>query len=243
MRTALLTALLLPAIAGCPKPAAPVGLKLDPPAWAEQEIDQYAVIVADDTVGTHLVQVRRTEFEGVPALNLVIETMVAAGGTDSHDSAWTMLRLDNLRPIRSVRSIANTDFKLSVDVSYSDDSARALAMTPNGPQRTGIPLEPLDYDNDQLTTLIRALPLTAAEPVAFNTVIGVGGTKVPAEVTLIGNETVTVAAGTFDCRHVRLAIAGQSIDIWYETAGLRRMVSYAAPVADLRMELAASIID
>ncbi|MFO7676170.1 MAG: DUF3108 domain-containing protein [bacterium] len=243
MKIILPVALLLVVFAGCPKPAAPAELALDPPAWAGTEINQYLLIVGDDTVGSHITQLRRVDYEDQPALNLVVETMASAGGADSHDSAWSMLRLDDLRPLRSVRNVANADIRAGADLTYDKDSVRALALTPQGPRGISIALEPRDYDNDQITTLLRALPLAADTPAAFNVVIGIGGAKVAAEASLVGTETVTVPLGTFECRRVRLALAGQSVDIWYETSGIRRMVRYAAPAADLALELAASIVD
>ncbi|MFO7639540.1 MAG: DUF3108 domain-containing protein [bacterium] len=243
MKRALLPVVLLLALAGCPTPEVPAGLSLDQPDWAESEISQYSVVVDEDTVGQHIVQLHRVEFESVPALNLVIETLSGDEGTVSHDSAWVMLRLADLRPIRSSRSISNPEFTASIEVSYSRDSARVSALTPAGPESGAIPLEPLDYDNDQVTQLVRALPLEPDTALTFGVVIGIIGDKTPAELRLVGTETVTVPAGTFDCRRVQLTIAGQQVDIWYETEGLRRMVRYAAPVADLVMELTASVVN
>ena len=81
------------------------------------------------------------------------------------------------------------------------------------------------------------------EPFEFHIVVGFAGARIPASATLTGTETITVPAGTFECRRVRFAVAGQDVDIWYETAGLRRMVRYTAPVADLVMELAVSTVE
>jgi len=241
MPRTLLTIAVLLAVAGCPKPAA--GPELDPPEWAATEITQLRVIAGGDTVGDHIIQLHRVEHDGVPALNIITETMAGTADHITHDSAWVLVRLPNLRPVHSARRISNPEMDMTFELVYGREQVRVTALGPDGPEGLDLPFGPLDFDNEQVTTLIRALPLEPDEPFGFNIIIGAVGMKVPAELELIGNETVEVPVGTFECRRVRLTIAGQSVDIWYELDGLRRLVRYEAPVAELVMELVASVVN
>lgn len=237
----LLPAVLILALAGCPKTG--VEPRLDPPDWAKTEISQYRIVTAGDTVGDHIIQLHRVEHDGGPALSITSETMAGAAGQETHDSAWVLVWLPDLRPIHSARRISNPEMDMAFELVYGHEQVRTTALSPSGPKDLVLPVGPLDFDNEQVTTLIRALPLAPGEPFEFNVIIGAVGMKVPAELALVGIESVEVPVGAFECRRVRLTIAGQNVDIWYELAGPRRLVRYEAPVAELVMELVASVVD
>lgn len=223
-------------LVGCGEKETP-GLKLNPPDWARNETSRYEVLLAGEPSGEHVLQLDRTVFEGVEVLQLVARTRVTIPGAETTDSTWLVMHRDNLRPIRSVRSIVSGMGNLNADVLYSKDQARVMAMTTDGEQTADVPISPFDFDNEQITTLLRALPLKLNVITGFNSLVGIGGAVIPVEAVLLDTQTITVPAGEFKCNHIQVTIAGQNLELWYETDGTRRMIRYAVAASELVMEL------
>jgi hypothetical protein len=227
-------------LVGCGEKESP-GLKLDPPDWARSETSRYQVLLAGEPSGEHVLQLDRTVFGSVKVLQLVAQTRVTIPGAETTDSTWLVMHQDNLRPIRSVRSIVSGMGNLGADVLYSKSQARVIALTTDGEQTADVPISPFDFDNEQITTLLRALPLKLNVITGFNSLVGIGGAVIPVEAVLLDTQTITVPAGEFECNHIQVTIAGQNLGLWYEIGGTRRMIRYAVAASELVMELLAPV--
>lgn len=90
------------------------------------------------------------------------------------------------------------------------------------------------YDNEQAVYLMRRLPLAEGYETHFF-IAGRPGAVARADVTVLGIESVTVPAGTFECFKVELGSPPMVQTQWYSTDARRTMVKVA--VADIVVEL------
>ncbi len=221
----------------CTKEQAP-GLKLSPPEWTDNEVTHYQVLVQGEPSGFHTLTLNLGKSDGIETIELTALTEVTAPtGEKTRDSSWLRMRRDNLRPICSMRALVAGAQTLGSEITYTKDKASIKAMTPMGDKSLDIPVGPTDFDNDQVTTLLRAVVLKPDEEMELKVVVGLGGTTVPVKVKTLGTDKVTVPAGEFECNKLQMSLAGQTLNIWYETAGQKRMVKYEAAGAALMMEL------
>jgi hypothetical protein len=236
MKNSVLACLLVLLIAPACRKAAEPGLTLAPPAWQPETL-RYEVTIGGEPAGFSVHIINPVDAESVPALELSQLTTVTTEDGDNRDSTWLLMRRADLKPLHAFRTIENADGTLWSEVSYGDTLASVQAMTPMGAREIELPLTDRDFDNDQLTTLLRALEIAPDDSVELSLVVGLIGAQVPVLVMSTGAETVVVRAGTFEARHIELGIAEQSVDLWYETGGRKRMLRYHVPGSDLALEL------
>jgi hypothetical protein len=235
MKNFVLACLLLLLIAPACRKAEP-GLKLAPPAWLPETL-HYRVSLAGQPSGTSVQVVNPTTADATPMLELSQLTVVGDEQGSTRDSSWLLVRQAGLRPVHAFRTVQTGDDVLWSEVTYTDKLAGVQAMTPMGQKAIDLEIGPTDFDNDQLTTLLRALEVGADKDVDLGLVVGLVGSDIPVTVSLMGTETVMVPAGAIEARRLQLGIAGQVVDLWFETAGRKRMVRYEAPGSELVMEL------
>lgn len=228
----LLVLLIAPA---CRKPAEP-GLKLAPPAWQPETL-RYEVTIEGEPAGTSVHVITPAEAESGPVLELSQFTTVTTEDGENRDSTWMLMRQADLKPVHAFRQIQNPDGVLWSEVTYGDTLANVQAMTPMGAREIELPTTDRDFDNDQLTTLLRALDVAPGDSVELSLVVGLIGAQIPVLVSAAGPETVVIRAGSFEARRYELTVADQAVDLWYETGGRRRMLRYHVPGSDLSLEL------
>ncbi|MBN2538000.1 DUF3108 domain-containing protein [candidate division WOR-3 bacterium] len=216
---------------------AETGLRLSPPDWQPETL-RYVVLSEGEPVGSAIQYISPTTTESGAMLEFTQVTATGTGDEQARDSSWLLFRADNLRPVHSFRTVTSGDNALWSEVSYSNDQAAIQAMTPMGARAIDLDITPTDFDNDQLTTLLRALEVGPQDSIKLGVVVGLVGSDIDVTVNRVGLETVTVPAGSFETRRLQLDIAGQVVDLWYETGGRRRLVRYEAPGGVMVMELA-----
>lgn len=221
-------------VVSCPKKELPA-LKLSPQAW--NETNSYRILTDTMVNGKYQLIYNPIAAQGESKIELYSLTEIMQGNAISRDSTHLVVRVDNLRPLASDKTIFTGGAKVSSLTIYEKTKARIKAILPQGEKTADIPINANTYDNDQVTTILRAIELNPGEEKEISVVIGFSGTSVPLKIKLLGEEKATVPAGEFDCLKYTLTVVGRMIDVWYEKAGTRRMIKYFDSQASMTMEL------
>ncbi len=221
-------------ILSCPKKETPA-LRLSPQKWNETNTYQ---ILTDTTVsGKYQLIYRTFEEAGEEKIELYSLTEIMQGNAVSTDSTRLVIKADDLRPLLSDKVIFTSGTSLSSVTIYGKNKAEVKAKLPQGEKSADIPININTYDNDQVTTILRAIELKPDEEKEINVVIGFSGTTVPVKIKSSGEEKIIVSAGEFDCHKYTITVVGRMIDVWYEKADAKRMVKYFDAQANMTMEL------
>lgn len=217
----------------CGKKEVP-SIKLSAGNW--NEINQYRLMIDTAIVGSYkLIYKSISEPESVIEIQAVTEIKQAA--SISQDSVVLLLRPNNLKPISSSKTLSTSGTIIKSEIKYHNKKASIKARLPQGEKSIDIPININTYDNDQVTTILRAIELNPNDEREINVVIGLSGTTVPLKIKLVGEDKIKVPAGEFDCNKYNLSVVGRNIDIWYEKALTKRMVKYADAQTNMIMEL------
>ncbi len=198
------------------------------------EINQYRLMINNAIVGSYKL-IYKSISEPVIEIQAVTEIKQAA--SISQDSVVLLLRPNNLKPISSSKTLSTSGTIIKSEIKYHNKKASIKARLPQGEKSIDIPININTYDNDQVTTILRAIELNPNDEREINVVIGLSGTTVPLKIKLVGEDKIKVPAGEFDCNKYNLSVVGRNIDIWYEKALTKRMVKYADAQANMIMEL------
>ncbi|MEO0091435.1 MAG: DUF3108 domain-containing protein [candidate division WOR-3 bacterium] len=220
-------------ILNCGKKEIPV-IKLSSSNW--NEINHYRVLLDTANVGSYyLIYKSISEPESVIELQSITE--IKQANAISRDSTVLLLKQKNLKPISSTKALFTSGMIITSEIKYHGNKASIKAHLPQGDRSIDIPVNINTYDNDQVTSILRAIDLKPDDEKEINVVIGLSGTTVPLKIKLIGEDKVQVPAGEFDCNKYTLSVVGRNIDVWYEKSTAKRMVKYLDPQAQMIMEL------
>ena len=223
-------AILLIAVS-CGKKEKP-SIKVSPVKW--NETDKYRILV-DTTPSGSYVLMYKSSAEPTMELSAITEVTGPSGAT--RDSTVIVLRQDNLKPIASTKVLFMRGATMSAEIKYGKNKASIKATLPQGEKSIDVPITINSYDNDQVTTLLRAIELKEGEEKEINVVIGLSGTSIPIKIKAVGEEKVKVLAGEFECYKYEMNLVGRTIDIWYEKLAAKRMIKYFDAQANMTMEL------
>ncbi|MCX7785827.1 MAG: DUF3108 domain-containing protein [candidate division WOR-3 bacterium] len=227
----ILSALLI--ILNCGKKVVPA-IKLSPNNW--NEINKYRLLIDTINVGSYQL-IYKSISEPEPVIELQSITEIKQAGIISRDSTVLLLRQNNLKPISSSKILSTSGTIITSEIKYHNNKASIKASLPQGKKSIDIPINVNTYDNDQVTTILRAINLAPNEEKEINVAIGLSGTTVPLKIKLVGEDKIKVPAGEFDCNKYTLSVVGRNIDIWYEKTDTKRMVKYYDAQANMTMEL------
>ena len=212
-------------------------IPLSVPKLPDDETNRYVITIEGDTAGSHVSTLRRRTRHKRAMIEFTAVTHVDVPGKQSHDSTWIMVHAHDFQPVEAFRQVTKPDGTGGSLVSYQDGKALVQSGTPLGRRDAELDLGPDVTDNDLLTALLRAVTIPVGTELQVKLVVAMAATLADATITRLEDETVTVPAGTFDCRRFEVSVAGVSLIIWYEDQGARRMVRYEAPSAGLVMKL------
>jgi hypothetical protein len=232
-RSLILVLVILLITVSCPKKEMP-SLKLLPSIW--DETNKYQILIDTVIAGSYWLIYKSVQ-EPEPVIELQSITEITQVGSVSRDSTALVLRGDNLKPISSSKTILTSGMTINADIAYGKTKASVKAKLPQGDKAIYVPININTYDNDQVTTILRALELKQDEEKEINVVIGFSGTTVPVKIKLLGEEKITGPAGAFDCHKYTITVVGRMIDVWCEKADAKRMVKYFDTQASMTMEL------
>jgi hypothetical protein len=218
-------------------------LALEIPPIPDGEVCNYRVLARNDSVGSYTTLVRHDWLgdEELPVFGLMVVMRIATGKVATTDSSVVLVRRNNLLPRSSFRFIRTGAALSTTAANYSDKSVAVSSYIAGEEKQRLLPVSTRTFDIDQLTFLGRSLKFDKNKPVKI-TVINTmgppaGGGVLDAEFTLLGDEMVTVPAGTYDCRRVMLKAMGAEIELCYEKYGTGRLVRYRAEGAGMTIEL------
>ncbi len=212
-------------------------IPLSIPDLPDTETNRYVITIEGDTSGFHTTTLRKRTKHQRALLELTALTQIDVPGKQSHDSTWLMVRAGDLQPVEAFRQVTKPDGMGGSLVYYQDGKAVVQSGTPLGRREAELELGPDVTDNDLLTALLRAVAIPVGSKLQIKLVVAMAATLTDATIERLEDETVTVQAGTFECRKYEVTVAGMSLIIWYEKEDARRMVRYQAPSAGMLMEL------
>jgi hypothetical protein len=212
-------------------------IPLSIPDLPEAETNRYVITIQGDTSGFHTSTLRKRTKHQRALLELTAVTQIDVPGKQSNDSIWLMVRAHDLQPVEAFRQVTKPDGMGGSMVRYEKGKAIVQSGTPLGRREAELDLGPDVTDNDLLTALLRAVAIPVGSKLQIKLVVAMAATLTDATIERLEDETVTVPAGTFECRKYEVAVAGMSLIVWYEKQGAHRMVRYEAPSAGMLMEL------
>ncbi len=189
----------------------PASMELLPAPWADSEVLEYSL----------------TAQNGMKAGKLVMETTVT-GATSTTESRMYYLGMipgitrvqfnsESMRPTRE-----SLVMRPMLDVAVEVDSGQAKVM-PAGKEPRVVPLDGPVFTNEQITQLVRRLPLRDGYKVTVP-ILSVVGMVMKLELTATGPEEISVPAGKFRCFKVDVI----SQNIWVAADGTRPVVKLSA---------------
>lgn len=215
----------------------PVSIKFTSINWADNELCQYQVVIAQQVVGTYTTTIKLNKMDEVSVVEVNAVTDVKIANEQSRDIATVVFRQDNFQPISATREITSQGAKYSSIIKYSKDKALIKISTPAGEKSVDVPITANHFDNDEVTTLLRAVDLKQDENKEISVVTGLGGTAIPVKIKSLGLEKITVPAGEFECNKYEMNLVNRTVELWYEKAGARRMIKYFDVASDMAMHL------
>jgi hypothetical protein len=189
--------------------------------WSDGEVSCFDVVKDDSVVGRSVYTIRATDVRGRRAWEILGVNSSADGGL--HDSVAATLSYDELRSLGSVQ-VRNMIARLDTVVSRYDRDK--VTITARAGQSQALPISANTFDNSILVIVLRALDLKPDAHFLLTSVASFGPWTKPADVQVLGEDTVTVPAGRFACRKVALQLAGWTMNLWYEGAAPHRYVKF-----------------
>jgi hypothetical protein len=215
----------------CAKKEVP-SIKISPAKW--NETDKYRILV-DTTQSGSYVLIYKSGAE--PTMELCVITEITEQNSITRDSTLMILNQENLKPVSSSKVILMRGTTMSAEVKYRKNKASIKAQLPQGEKSADIPIRINTYDNDEVTTLLRAVELKPLEEKEISVVVGLSGTSIPIKIKTLGVDKTTVPSGEFLCNKYEITLAGHRIEVWYEESGMKRMIKYFDNQANMTMEL------
>lgn len=240
MRTAVVSVAALLAVSGifCGRTGPGRDLRLTVPPIPDGETSRYVLRAGDQPIGTTLVILSAGVFRDRPAWRFELITLTSSSGIATTDSSIVFVSRDSLRPLSSFRFLKVGPALTTTAVNYVREAAAITTFAAGEETQRLLPFDRLTYDTEELLFLFgRAIVLTKGRPVEFKAVSPMGppagGGLFACRAELLGEETVTVPAGTFDCRKVLFNIGPQPYLGWFEKAGPQRLVRYETPAGEV----------
>lgn len=213
------------------------GVRLTPVAMVDGESNGYRVVVNNDEVGSYQTVLRHVLFKDVPAYELTIVTKTLTGDVATTDSSILYFGRDSLAPLSSFRFIRTGQSLHTAAANYGQGSVAVSSWRAGEEEQKLLPFGARTFDSDQLTFLGRVIYLEPKKPQEVGVIMPLTTTVRAATFEIQEDETVTVPAGTFDCRKLKLTMDTNVVTLWYEKAGTRRLIRYEAEASGVAMEL------
>lgn len=218
------------------------------PPLPDGEICHYRVMAGNDSIGTYTsflyhdwLDPGLEDEEPQPVYALILVTRTTTGNVPVTDSSLLYVYRQNLTPRSSFRFIRTGNALTTTAVNYSAYSAAVSGYASGQEVQRLFPVGPRTFDIDGLVLLGRAIRLETKKPVRISVINPMGppfgGTVQDAEFTWMGDELITVPAGVFDCRRLRLSLGDEQLDLWYERTGTKRLVRYTTLTSGISVEL------
>jgi hypothetical protein len=209
------------------------------PPIADGEFLTYRVMAGGDSVGTMATLFAHDNIKDVPAFVHVQFTRVRIGNIETTDSSVVYMGRNHLNPLSSFRFVRKGENLVTTAANYGEKSIAVSTYGNQGEKQRLLPIDLKTFDTDQLTLLCRALKVEPGKTTELNIVNSMGppagGAIYGGVFSSLADETVTVPAGSFDCRGLKLVVGESPVEMWYEKAGTGRMVLYKSPQVSMEL--------
>jgi hypothetical protein len=185
--------------------------------WRDGEALSYRLV---DDDGKMLAEgVLRVEFEGG-------QTVLSQEFTSSEaqDTASVTVDSRTLKPVSARREIdrqGDGDDE-TIEVTYTDEGA----LIKQGDRQSGLSVPQHAYDNDSSLFLWRTLPFAEGYEASYVTIITNRRSRQEVYLRVIGKESVTVPAGTFDTWRLEITTSNARQTAWIADTPARPLVRY-----------------
>jgi hypothetical protein len=192
-------------------------LDLGPAPWADGEVLRLAMKTASlkGENGAYVYSIESAQEAGKAAWKF--RDVFVSMGLSLSTATITVVDAQTGLPIRS--RLRQRIMHATIETSYDADQVEVSSVANGVLTKKQYPLTGPVYDTGQILPLLRCMPLREE----FQTVIPVFGSGVTTniKVAVLGRETVTVPAGTYDCYKVLLTPENNSQDqtFWLSTDG------------------------
>lgn len=193
------------------------GLPLQPAPWTEgEEMVIQLKAITGARIGLMKCSVASGQVEGQKTWNFRTDVF-----TGAHQITTAVVDANSLKPLRAE---VNAGKLAHFTVKYGTGSADVAQLGQSGSKRVEI-TSPV-YDNEEFIHLVRRLPLTANYKGSVRLLAAMaGGTIIPLDLQVVGQEKVTTPAGTFDTFKISSSI-GQTY--WYSSDAHHYLVKLEA---------------
>lgn len=190
-----------------------------PAPWVDGEEMRLDLKLSGVAVGSMRHSVRADHTKGRNAWRL-LELLQSASQIFSLVEA----EADTLKPIQSRRKISTGGTGVGVDATWAPGHAELRSA--NNAQVRRVDLDGPVFDDREFFQLVRRLPLASGYKATLMLLNISSSTLVRTKLEVIGKETVTVPAGTYECFKIDLDIGPQTY--WYSSDPHRYLVKYEA---------------
>lgn len=204
--------------------------------WTAPESHAYNLKKDSDQQGVTTLSVKRD------GANYVLTTD-SEGTNGTSDVSSVTADATTLKPVSATRTITDKSTRTLLEVSYEDvakdqcDSGHVArikqstfkppeAAKPDSTRSNPLCVPDHAYDNDESLFIWRTIKLEKDASVTYWTITAGRRDKHLVTLTVLGQEKVTVPAGTFDAWRVEIASERSRQDAWFATTGDHRMIQY-----------------
>lgn len=248
MNRLLIAACTILAACQCGRTDLEARLALEVPPLLDGEVCRYRVLAGGDSIGTYTsslfhdwLEPGLDDEEPQPVFALILVTRTTTGNVPVADSSLLYVHRHNLAPRSSFRFIRTGNALSTTAANYSVHSVAVSGYASGQEVQRLLPVGNRTFDIDGVILLGRALRLETRKPIRISVINPMGppfgGVTYDADFTWLGDELITVPAGVFDCRRVRLSMGEEKLDLWYERAGTKRLVRYTTSGSGITVEM------
>lgn len=201
------------------------GLTLDPAPWEDGELLRFVLKTpSGQSVGDLSASVRSTNVDGREAWR--VEAYMGIPKPEVAKYVHVEADRESFRPINTMLYHS----QIGTLRARFTETERQIQMNRPGeePEPYTQKLSDVTYDNEQALYLARRLPLAAGYRTSF-LLTGRPGASAVASFEVVGIETVTVPAGTFECFKVEIGVPPAVETQWFSTDANRYVVKVASP--------------
>ena len=206
-------------------PEAPEPLELVPAPWADGEILSMDMkLPGGQFIGVLFTTADKMTVDGRSIWRIGMRRFFGTGGIN-HTASRIDADAETFLPITS-------SFKHMIlgdqEAEFGKDRVRIVSHVGGSEKVRTLEYEGATYDNEQAWHLMRRMPLAVGYKTIMPVVPIFTGTYLPVGVEVTAIETVSVAAGTFECYKVDLDVQHTQQTFWYSTDANRYPVKFEA---------------
>lgn len=209
--------------------------RISPPPVVDGETSLYEWVQDSVILGYRQITIRRVLTEVpvflITTIDHFFEHQFQSQAQFKTESTVVTVTREDLTPKSSLFVPALNDTLFWVAANYQNHTAQIITRTRSGNIQNQIPLGAMSFDIYQLPLLCRGvkihqpnLPLHILLVIPLSTPLG--GISVRAEISTVGNDTITVPAGSFVCQKLNIKSPDYEADYWIEKIGARRLIQY-----------------